>query len=322
MWPTAAIRVRSTQYPSNTPPKSSTTRSPLSSRRSVGRACGNALFGPGRDDRLERRPLESGAVERRFDRARDLAFGAASGDHRPQIRRDGREPQCPIPYRPKLDVVLDHALGLDQGLRRLPVDGRHPTLPLLEPADRDGRRLEAGAPRAQRRHHRRERLVVAAFDDVERDGSQGAGRQRRANGVDVAPIGEQARLALTDEQPARRSRESGEIANVDGVRHHEGVDLAIGCGLEQALAAPRPIRARRVSHAYPARYSDTDDDFRVSTRFRKRLSALITDARASARRSRPAAAAGARGSSGMTGGQGPGPSSASARAASTAAGST
>ena len=44
--PTETVRVKSTQYESWTPPKSSTTRSPSTNVRSPGRACGSAALGP------------------------------------------------------------------------------------------------------------------------------------------------------------------------------------------------------------------------------------------------------------------------------------
>ena len=44
--PTETVRVRSEQYPSKTPPKSSTTRSPSTNLRSPARWCGSAELGP------------------------------------------------------------------------------------------------------------------------------------------------------------------------------------------------------------------------------------------------------------------------------------
>ncbi len=74
--PTDTVRVKSQQYPSKTPPKSSTTRSPAASRRSPARWCGRRRIGPRCDDGVEGQPLVAGLAQRRFDHRRDLPFGA------------------------------------------------------------------------------------------------------------------------------------------------------------------------------------------------------------------------------------------------------
>ena len=72
------VRVKSTQYPPCTPPKSSTTRSPSASTVRVGRACGSALFGPDATIVSKAGFSNPARFSRQSISAADLELGAAA----------------------------------------------------------------------------------------------------------------------------------------------------------------------------------------------------------------------------------------------------
>ena len=78
-WPTDTVRVKSEQYPSKTPPKSSTTRSPAC-RPVAGAIVRQGRIRPGRDNRVEGRTLVAGPPERRLDHRGDLPLADSRPD--------------------------------------------------------------------------------------------------------------------------------------------------------------------------------------------------------------------------------------------------
>ena len=86
--PTLTVRVMSEQYPSTMQPKSMTTSSPGSTRRSLGRACGFAAVRAGRDDRVEAVAARAPAAHLDLEVEREVAFG------RPLGQRGSSEPRA------------------------------------------------------------------------------------------------------------------------------------------------------------------------------------------------------------------------------------
>ena len=142
--PTTPVRVKSPQYPSKTPPKSSTTRSPSREPRSrPDGAAGCALAGPRRHDCGEGRAActRPAAAPHRC-RARSPA---RSGRRHPSPGARARPPTSP-PQRPRADAlqlerVFDLRALLDPLVRGDEGDGGHRAPPASSVATVDGLRL-------------------------------------------------------------------------------------------------------------------------------------------------------------------------------------
>ena len=117
--PTDTVRVKSQQYPSKTPPKSSTTRSPARQDPVAGAVMRQRRMRPGRDDRVEGQTLEPGLPHRRLEHAATCALADAGAARRANaasataVRR-----RAPSRSVADLGRILDQARLLDDPLGR------------------------------------------------------------------------------------------------------------------------------------------------------------------------------------------------------------
>ena len=245
--PTATIRVRSTQYPSNTPPKSSTTRSPVSTARPVGRACGWALLRPGRHDGVEGRPREARLLHPPIDLARDVVLGTARTDD--LLAQDGPrhvgEPRGGVPEDGHLVRVLHHAHALHHALGRhqaapggralrVPAHerGLQPLPPPLGPLPRDAGRLEPDVPGLEPVEQGGEPLLVRPIDPHElRVRRRGVGGEHRQNRGTVPKVREQVKAPRVEDGDGRAAVEVREVRDVRQVGDDHRIDAMRGKGV-------------------------------------------------------------------------------------------
>ena len=224
-------------------PASTTTVSPASIVRSVGRACGLRGVRPGGDDRLEGRRVGAVLVEELVQPPGELALGAADepllGEARIRLARD----LAGAADRIQLVVVLDRAQRLDEAA---PGDEREPACAQDLPRRvADGVGLEAHGALEQLGQRRDERaLRLDELDALD-----------RPRGLGVAEVAEEPHALRLDEERRVRAREPDEVADVDAVRDEQRLLEARARDASIRLIAPhrQVLRARRGSPPAPCR---------------------------------------------------------------------
>ena len=191
------------------PPKSSTTRSPLTSRRSVGRACGCALFGPDATIVGNAFSENPARVDRLVDRPRDLAFRAAFAD---QLRRPRAiSASAAAARRSASDFarILNHPRDATTRSDRDPTDGWHaPPATAADPATVTCSASKPTRPPAISPSASRSVASYRASPAERRTGPSSPALDQLPRDPDVPAIDDQLACGRPDAAADRPSRES------------------------------------------------------------------------------------------------------------------